>query len=162
MNEKDFSKSSLLFNTKCSGKLQKCYEDYNEIAEAVAERLLDLHCRLISLYILNEADSLSWHSQTAFYEKKRRCSYIIQMWWLYMQGGQISNILTNILIKRTMSEIFIKSFYFENMTPKIFKRHLYFLMTALKNVCLEFYCVFKTTIFFAFGFIEGFNNNNDK
>lgn len=55
------------------------------MAEAVAERLLDLHCRLISLYILNEADSLSWHSNKPFFERER-CSYVIQMWWLYMQG----------------------------------------------------------------------------
>lgn len=68
-----------------SVKLFSCYTSYNEMAEAVAERLLDLHCRLISLYILNEADSLSWHSDRPFFEKER-CSYIIQMWWLYMQG----------------------------------------------------------------------------
>lgn len=55
------------------------------MAEAVAERLLDLHNRLISLYILNEADSLSWHSDKPFFERER-CSYVIQMWWLYMQG----------------------------------------------------------------------------
>ncbi|KAJ8673917.1 hypothetical protein QAD02_005179 [Eretmocerus hayati] len=69
-----------------STKLLKCYKSFNEMAEAVAERLLDLHCRLISLYILNEADSLSWHSERPFFEKKR-CSYVIQMWWLYMQGA---------------------------------------------------------------------------
>lgn len=55
------------------------------MTEAVAERLLDLHCRLISLYVLNEADSLSWQSNKPFFERER-CSYIIQMWWLYMQG----------------------------------------------------------------------------
>lgn len=55
------------------------------MAEAVAERLLDLHCRLISLYILNEADSLNCQSNKPFFEKERS-SFIIQMWWLYMQG----------------------------------------------------------------------------
>ncbi|KAK0070764.1 hypothetical protein PV326_002102, partial [Microctonus aethiopoides] len=45
--------------TQSSEKLRKCYKSYQEMAEAVAERLLDLHCRLISLYILNEADSLN-------------------------------------------------------------------------------------------------------
>ena len=69
----------------CSAKINKCYQSYNEMAEAVAERLLDLHCRLISLYILNEADSLNWQSHHSFFEKER-CSYVIQMWWLYMQG----------------------------------------------------------------------------
>ncbi|XP_011496322.1 PREDICTED: uncharacterized protein LOC105360970 [Ceratosolen solmsi marchali] len=68
-----------------SSKLHKCYKSFNEMAEAVAERLLDLHCRLISLYILNEADSLNWQSNQPFCEKER-CSYVIQMWWLYMQG----------------------------------------------------------------------------
>lgn len=55
------------------------------MAEAVAERLLDLHCRLISLYILNEADSLDWQSDKSFFERER-CSFVVQMWWLYMQG----------------------------------------------------------------------------
>lgn len=56
------------------------------MAEAVAERLLDLHCRLISLYVLNEADSLNWECERSFFEKERS-SYVIQMWWLYMQGS---------------------------------------------------------------------------
>ncbi|XP_034942560.1 uncharacterized protein [Chelonus insularis] len=68
-----------------SDKLHQCYKSYQEMAEAVAERLLDLHCRLISLYILNEADSLDWQSDKPFFEKERS-SFIIQMWWLYMQG----------------------------------------------------------------------------
>ncbi|XP_076296599.1 uncharacterized protein LOC143216906 isoform X1 [Lasioglossum baleicum] len=66
-------------------KINKSYKSYHEMAEAVAERLLDLHCRLISLYILNEADSLNWHDAKSFFERER-CSYVIQMWWLYMQG----------------------------------------------------------------------------
>ncbi|KAI4500810.1 hypothetical protein M0802_004021 [Mischocyttarus mexicanus] len=68
-----------------SEKINNCYKSYHEMAEAVAERLLDLHCRLISLYILNEADSLNWHSNKSFFERER-CSFVIQMWWLYMQG----------------------------------------------------------------------------
>ncbi|XP_015123677.1 uncharacterized protein LOC107045817 [Diachasma alloeum] len=68
-----------------SEKLYEFYKSYQEMAEAVGERLLDLHCRLISLYILNEADSLSWQSEKYFFEKERS-SFIIQMWWLYMQG----------------------------------------------------------------------------
>nr|XP_033326396.1 uncharacterized protein LOC117220499 isoform X1 [Megalopta genalis] len=66
-------------------KINKSYKSYHEMAEAVAERLLDLHCRLISLYILNEADSLNWHDTKSFFERER-CSFVIQMWWLYMQG----------------------------------------------------------------------------
>ncbi|XP_015188983.1 PREDICTED: uncharacterized protein LOC107073068 isoform X3 [Polistes dominula] len=68
-----------------SEKINNCYKSYHEMAEAVAERLLDLHCRLISLYILNEADSLGWNSNKSFFERER-CSFVIQMWWLYMQG----------------------------------------------------------------------------
>ncbi|XP_053597314.1 uncharacterized protein LOC103576648 [Microplitis demolitor] len=68
-----------------SEKLHQCYKSYQEMAEAVAEKLLDLHCRLISLYILNEADSLNWQSNKPFFERERS-SFIIQMWWLYMQG----------------------------------------------------------------------------
>jgi hypothetical protein len=68
-----------------SAKLSKCYKSYNEMTEAVAERLLDLHNRLIALYILNEAESLDWESDRPFCEKER-CSYVIQMWWFYMQG----------------------------------------------------------------------------
>lgn len=73
------------FHRTRSEKINNCYKCYHEMAEAVAERLLDLHCRLISLYILNEADSLDWQSNKSFFEKER-CSFVIQMWWLYMQG----------------------------------------------------------------------------
>ncbi|XP_032680366.1 uncharacterized protein LOC116848405 isoform X2 [Odontomachus brunneus] len=72
-------------SSQSSERINKSYKEFHEMAEAVAERLLDLHCRLISLYILNEADSLSWHSNKPFFERER-CSYVIQMWWLYMQG----------------------------------------------------------------------------
>lgn len=65
--------------------LQKMYKKYQEMGEALAERLLDLHCRLLSLYILQDADSLDWENSKSFCEMERG-SYIIQMWWLYMQG----------------------------------------------------------------------------
>lgn len=55
------------------------------MAEAVAERLLDLHVRLIDLYILMEAESVYWESDLPFFDRGR-CSFVIQMWWLYMQG----------------------------------------------------------------------------
>ncbi|CAH1127111.1 unnamed protein product [Ceutorhynchus assimilis] len=55
------------------------------MCEALAERLLDLHCRLLSLYILQDADCLDWENEKPFFESERG-SYIIQMWWLYMQG----------------------------------------------------------------------------
>lgn len=52
----------------------------------MAERLLDLHCRLISLYVLQDADCLHWEEQQPFFESERG-SFVIQMWWLYMQGN---------------------------------------------------------------------------
>lgn len=67
-------------------QLQKSYKQYQEMAEALAERLLDLHCRLLSLYILQDADSLDWENSDPFCESERG-SYVIQMWWLYMQGS---------------------------------------------------------------------------
>lgn len=61
------------------------FKNYNEMCEALAERLLDLHCRLLSLYIIQDADCLDWENEKPFFESERG-SYIIQMWWLYMQG----------------------------------------------------------------------------
>lgn len=55
------------------------------MTEALAERLLDLHCRLLSLYIIQDADCLNWECNQSFFESERG-SYTIQMWWLYMQG----------------------------------------------------------------------------
>lgn len=69
--------------------LQKSYKLYHEMTEALAERLLDLHCRLLSLYILQDADSLDWDSPKPFCELERG-SYVVQMWWLYMQGKFIT------------------------------------------------------------------------
>lgn len=55
------------------------------MTEALAERLLDLHVRLLSLYIIQDADCLHWEKEQPFFESERG-SYTIQMWWLYMQG----------------------------------------------------------------------------
>ncbi|XP_050514797.1 uncharacterized protein KIAA0825 homolog [Diabrotica virgifera virgifera] len=71
---------------KCNiEEIQSSYKKYHEMCEALAERLLDLHCRLVSLYILQDAECLDWESEKPFFESERG-SYIIQMWWLYMQG----------------------------------------------------------------------------
>ncbi|XP_035792952.1 uncharacterized protein LOC118467058 [Anopheles albimanus] len=67
------------------GSLKLSYKQYSEMTEALAERLLDLHCRLLTLYITQDADCLHWESQHPFFESERG-SYTIQMWWLYMQG----------------------------------------------------------------------------
>uniref|UniRef100_A0A182JX97 Uncharacterized protein n=1 Tax=Anopheles christyi TaxID=43041 RepID=A0A182JX97_9DIPT len=67
------------------GSLKLSYKQYSEMTEALAERLLDLHCRLLTLYIIQDADCLHWESSHPFFESERG-SYTIQMWWLYMQG----------------------------------------------------------------------------
>ncbi|XP_023018112.2 uncharacterized protein KIAA0825 isoform X1 [Leptinotarsa decemlineata] len=73
-------------NSENSGEeLHRGYKRYNEMCEALAERLLDLHCRLLSLYILQDAECLDWENDKPFFESERG-SYYIQMWWLYMKG----------------------------------------------------------------------------
>lgn len=71
------------------GSLKLAYKQYAEMTEALAERLLDLHCRLLSLYIVQDADCLHWESAQPFFESERG-SYTVQMWWLYMQGTRES------------------------------------------------------------------------
>lgn len=63
------------------------------MSDALAERLLDLHCRLISLYILQDVDCLNWSSEYQFFEGERS-SFTIQMWWLYVQGRSIDYLNT--------------------------------------------------------------------
>ncbi|GLG96394.1 Uncharacterized protein GBIM_03390 [Gryllus bimaculatus] len=55
------------------------------MSEALAERLLDLHGRLLALYVLQDADCLHWEDVRPFFEGERG-SFVVQMWWLYMQG----------------------------------------------------------------------------
>lgn len=66
-------------------EIQNSYKKYHEMCEALAERLLDLHCRLVSLYILQDDECLDWENEKPFFESERG-SYVIQMWWLYMKG----------------------------------------------------------------------------
>ncbi|XP_014094985.1 uncharacterized protein [Bactrocera oleae] len=67
------------------GALRLSYKQYLQMAEALAERLLDLHCRLLLLYIVQDADCLNWENSQPFFESERG-SYSIQMWWHYIQG----------------------------------------------------------------------------
>lgn len=53
--------------------LQATQKTYSEMAEALAERLLDLHGRLLSLYVLQGSSGEMGSSS-------------VRMWWLYMQG----------------------------------------------------------------------------
>lgn len=67
------------------GALKLSLKQYSQLSEALAERLLDLHCRLLLLYIVQDADALHWEDTEPFFESERG-SYCIQMWWLYMYG----------------------------------------------------------------------------
>ncbi|XP_059216379.1 uncharacterized protein LOC106093356 isoform X1 [Stomoxys calcitrans] len=67
------------------GALKLSLKQYSQMSEALAERLLDLHCRLLLLYIVQDADALHWEDTEPFFESERG-SYTIQMWWLYMCG----------------------------------------------------------------------------
>ncbi|KRT82886.1 hypothetical protein AMK59_4181, partial [Oryctes borbonicus] len=80
-----YMQSTTTTKSSYSEQLQSSLKKYQEMAEALAERLLDLHCRLLSLYILQDAESLDWENNKPFFESERG-SYVIQMWWLYMQG----------------------------------------------------------------------------
>ncbi len=66
------------------------------MSAALAERLLDLHCRLISVYILQDVDCLNWTAIHPFFEGERS-SYTIQMWWLYVQSKICGAIRIRIL-----------------------------------------------------------------
>ncbi|XP_046392270.1 uncharacterized protein LOC124160463 [Ischnura elegans] len=83
--------------------LHNSFKQFNEMVEALAERLLDLHNRLLSLYILQDADSLNWEHNQAFFEGQRG-SFIIQMWWLYMQGTRED--LWNTVPPKTAQRVF--------------------------------------------------------
>ncbi|XP_075163456.1 uncharacterized protein LOC142236091 [Haematobia irritans] len=67
------------------GALKISLKQYSQMSEALAERLLDLHCRLLLLYIVQDADALHWEDTEPFFESERG-SYTIQMWWFYMCG----------------------------------------------------------------------------
>lgn len=67
------------------GSMKLSHQQFAEMTEALAERLLDLHTRLLTLYIMQDADCLNWESAQPFFESERG-SYTVQMWWLYMQG----------------------------------------------------------------------------
>lgn len=81
--------------------LHASQKQFHSMAEALAERLLDLHCRLLSLYVLQDADSLHWENARPFFEGERG-SVTVQMWWLYMQGARWVSVIfpENLLTSR--------------------------------------------------------------
>ncbi|XP_053603804.1 uncharacterized protein LOC128671390 [Plodia interpunctella] len=71
-------------NDKISA-MQACYKRYVTMSEAVAERVLDLHSRVLSLYILQDSggrpiDENKMVQQTG--------TPSVQGWWLYMNGSR--------------------------------------------------------------------------
>lgn len=97
----------------CRLSLQGSYRQFHEMAEALAERLLDLHCRLLSLYVLQDADCLHWEDPRPFFEGERG-SFVIQMWWLYMQGNKFSEIPTVLLCCEPISLISVASVFYRD------------------------------------------------
>ncbi|KAL0832981.1 hypothetical protein ABMA28_001105 [Loxostege sticticalis] len=67
----------------CSERLasfQACYKRYVTMSEAVAERVLDLHNRVLSLYILQDAGGRGAALEAG--------TPSVQGWWLYMNGSR--------------------------------------------------------------------------
>ncbi|XP_063824615.1 uncharacterized protein KIAA0825 [Ostrinia nubilalis] len=66
--------------------VQACYKRYVTMSEAVAERVLDLHNRVLSLYILQDSGGRPIDGQTRTVHEAGTPS--VQGWWLYMNGSR--------------------------------------------------------------------------
>ncbi|XP_013172139.1 PREDICTED: uncharacterized protein LOC106121150 isoform X3 [Papilio xuthus] len=71
-------------NTERHSRLQACYKRYVTMSEAVGERVLDLHNRVLSLYILQDAGGRPIEDQRAV----ATGTPSVQGWWLYMNGSR--------------------------------------------------------------------------
>lgn len=110
------------------------------MTEALAERLLDLHVRLLSLYIVQDADCLHWEKEQAFFESERG-SYTIQMWWLYMQGTKqdLWNSVPPRMAKRVLAEMLnetltILTVRYEQIVPSVARSQL--LLVDISNLLM--------------------------
>lgn len=112
------------------------------MTESLAERLLDLHTRVLCLYIIQDADCLHWESRNPFFESERG-SYTIQMWWLYMQGtkrdlwnsvppGMAKRVLAGML-NETLTILAVR---YAQVSSIIYKMRL---LTAF----VLYYCIFR-------------------
>ncbi|OWR55394.1 hypothetical protein KGM_209819 [Danaus plexippus plexippus] len=73
-------------NTERHSVLLACYKRYVTMSEAVGERVLDLHNRVLSLYILQDSGGRPIDEVT---NKLHDCGTpSIQGWWLYMNGSK--------------------------------------------------------------------------
>lgn len=110
------------------------------MTEALAERLLDLHVRLLSLYIIQDADCLHWEKEQPFFESERG-SYTIQMWWLYMQGTKqdLWNSVPPSMAKRVLAEMLnetltILTVRYEQIVPSVARSQL--LLVDISNLLM--------------------------
>lgn len=120
---------------------QIAYKQYTEMTEALAERLLDLHVRLLSLYIIQDADCLHWEKTQPFFESERG-SYTIQMWWLYMQGTKqdLWNSVPPSMAKRVLAEMLnetltILTVRYEQIVPSVARSQL--LLVDISNLLMS-------------------------
>ncbi|KOB74951.1 Uncharacterized protein OBRU01_08305 [Operophtera brumata] len=69
-------------NSERHSLLQSCYKRYVTMSEAVGERVLDLHNRILSLYILQDSGGRPIDEPRAAHE----ATPSVHGWWLYMNG----------------------------------------------------------------------------
>ncbi|XP_035438982.2 uncharacterized protein LOC118268551 isoform X2 [Spodoptera frugiperda] len=67
-------------------QIQGCYKRYTTMSEAVGERVLDLHNRVLSLYILQDSGGRPIDGNTRTVHESGTPS--VQGWWLYMNGSR--------------------------------------------------------------------------
>ncbi|XP_045446705.1 uncharacterized protein LOC123654891 [Melitaea cinxia] len=73
-------------NTERHSILQAAYKRYATMSEAVGERVLDLHNRVLSLYILQDSGGRPIDDQSNTIHESGTPS--VQGWWLYMNGSK--------------------------------------------------------------------------
>ncbi|CAH2105831.1 unnamed protein product [Euphydryas editha] len=73
-------------NTERHSILQAAYKRYTIMSEAVGERVLDLHNRVLSLYILQDSGGRPIDDQSNTIHESGTPS--VQGWWLYMNGSK--------------------------------------------------------------------------
>ncbi|CAB3239457.1 unnamed protein product [Arctia plantaginis] len=73
-------------NSERYSLLQNCYKRYTTMSEAVGERVLDLHNRVLSLYILQDSGGRPIDGKAKTVHESGTPS--VQGWWLYMNGSR--------------------------------------------------------------------------
>ncbi|XP_022825467.1 uncharacterized protein LOC111355673 [Spodoptera litura] len=73
-------------NPERYSQIQGCYKRYTTMSEAVGERVLDLHNRVLSLYILQDSGGRPIDGNTRTVHESGTPS--VQGWWLYMNGSR--------------------------------------------------------------------------